>query len=82
MSEFGRALALNPRDAANYNNRGAALAALGQTAAARQDFERALPWTLRCSAPGEPHCTDWRGDLDVRVYGLPVRHFVDLELRG
>jgi Flp pilus assembly protein TadD len=42
LSEFGRALALNPRDAANYNNRGAALAALGQTEAARQDFQRAL----------------------------------------
>jgi len=42
LREFGRALALNPRDAANYNNRGAALAALAQTDAARQDFERAL----------------------------------------
>jgi tetratricopeptide (TPR) repeat protein len=42
LSEFGRALALNPRDGANYNNRGAALAALGQTDAARQDFEHAL----------------------------------------
>ncbi|SPE40663.1 TPR repeat-containing protein [Candidatus Sulfopaludibacter sp. SbA3] len=42
LSEFGRALALNPRDAAAYNNRGAALAALGQADAARQDFERAL----------------------------------------
>jgi protein O-mannosyl-transferase len=42
LSEFGRALALNPRDAMNYNNRGAALAALGQREAALQDFQRAL----------------------------------------
>jgi Flp pilus assembly protein TadD len=42
LAEFGRALALDPRDARNYNNRGVALAALGQNAAARQDFLRAL----------------------------------------
>jgi len=42
LSEFGRALALDPRNADNYNNRGVALAALGQNQAARQDFERAL----------------------------------------
>ncbi len=30
LSEFGRALALDPRDAVNYNNRGVALAALGK----------------------------------------------------
>jgi hypothetical protein len=42
LSEFGRALALNPRSADALNNRGAALLALGQTDAARQDFERAL----------------------------------------
>jgi len=42
LSEFGRALALDPRDADNYNNRGVALAALGQYEAARLDFERAL----------------------------------------
>ena len=42
LGEFGRALALDPRDAGNYNNRGVALAALGQTDAARRDFQRAL----------------------------------------
>jgi hypothetical protein len=42
LREFGRALALSPRDAHAVNNRGAALLALGQTAAARTDFERAL----------------------------------------
>ena len=42
LSEFGRALALDPRDANNYNNRGVALAALGQNEAARLDFQRAL----------------------------------------
>jgi len=42
LVEFGRALALDPRDARNVNNRGVALAAIGQTEAARADFERAL----------------------------------------
>lgn len=42
LSEFGRALALNPRSADALNNRGAALLALGQANAARKDFERAL----------------------------------------
>ena len=42
LPEFGRALALAPRDARNFNNRGVALEALGQTEAARSDFERAL----------------------------------------
>jgi tetratricopeptide (TPR) repeat protein len=42
LQEFGRALALDPLDARNFNNRGVALDALGQTEAARQDFERAL----------------------------------------
>ena len=42
LEEFGRALALDPRDARNFNNRGVALDALGQSEAARQDFERAL----------------------------------------
>ena len=42
LSEFGRALALNPRSADALNNRGAALLALGQANAAKQDFERAL----------------------------------------
>ena len=42
LAEFGRALALAPRDPRALNNRGTALAALGQTEAARRDFERAL----------------------------------------
>jgi tetratricopeptide (TPR) repeat protein len=42
LTEFGRALALDPRDARNFNNRGVALEALGQTEAARADFLRAL----------------------------------------
>ena len=39
---FGRALALSPRSADAFNNRGAALLALDQRQAAREDFERAL----------------------------------------
>ncbi|MBI4877394.1 MAG: tetratricopeptide repeat protein [Acidobacteria bacterium] len=42
LAEFGRALALEPNDPKGLNNRGAALAALGQREAARADFERAL----------------------------------------
>jgi tetratricopeptide (TPR) repeat protein len=42
LTEFGRALALDPRDAQNYNNRGVALQALGLADAARQDYRRAL----------------------------------------
>jgi Flp pilus assembly protein TadD len=42
LAEFGRALALDPRDARNLNNRGVALQQLGQYDAARQDFEHAL----------------------------------------
>jgi len=42
LSEFGRALALDPRDAHNYNNRGVALQSLGLKEAARQDYARAL----------------------------------------
>jgi protein O-mannosyl-transferase len=42
LHEFGRALALNPRDAQNYNNRGVALQLLGLPDAARQDYLRAL----------------------------------------
>ena len=42
LEEFGRALALDPLNARNFNNRGVALDALGQIEAARQDFERAL----------------------------------------
>ena len=40
--EFGRALALAPTDARYINNRGVALQALGQTEAARADFQHAL----------------------------------------
>jgi tetratricopeptide (TPR) repeat protein len=42
LHEFGRALALNPHDAQNYNNRGVALQLLGLPDAARQDYRRAL----------------------------------------
>jgi Flp pilus assembly protein TadD len=42
LMEFGRALALAPRSPDALNNRGAALLALDQKDAARQDFERAL----------------------------------------
>jgi hypothetical protein len=42
LSAFGRALALSPGQPEALQNRGTALVALRQTAAARQDFERAL----------------------------------------
>lgn len=42
LSEFGRALALEPRNALAMVNRGVALLMLGQREAARADFERAL----------------------------------------
>jgi tetratricopeptide (TPR) repeat protein len=42
LAAFGRALALDPANPWNHNNRGVALAALGQTEAAHQDFEKAL----------------------------------------
>jgi tetratricopeptide (TPR) repeat protein len=42
LAAFGRALAMNPNDARAINNRGVALAALGQSDAARSDFESAL----------------------------------------
>ncbi len=42
LESFGRALALEPANPAAWNNRGAALLALGQREAARQDFEAAL----------------------------------------
>jgi len=42
LQEFGRALALSPRDANALNNRGAALLALKQQQAARHDFTEAL----------------------------------------
>jgi len=42
LREFGQVLAENPNDPGALTNRGAALAALGQSEAARADFERAL----------------------------------------
>jgi hypothetical protein len=42
LAEFGRELALSPGSPGALNNRGAALLALGQEDAARQDFQRAL----------------------------------------
>ena len=42
LGEFGRALALDPRNPLAFNNRGVVLLALGQREAARNDFESAL----------------------------------------
>lgn len=42
VEELSRAVALDPRNALAFNNRGVALAALGQSAAAAADFEHAL----------------------------------------
>ena len=42
LAAFGRALAISPSDAMALNNRGVALFALGESDAARRDFERAL----------------------------------------
>ncbi|MGD0501058.1 MAG: tetratricopeptide repeat protein [Bryobacteraceae bacterium] len=42
LIQFGRALALDPGNAQCYNNRGVALALLGEYAMARADFRRAL----------------------------------------
>jgi len=42
LPECGRALALSPRDAEAFNNRGVALQALGKAYAARRGFEYAL----------------------------------------
>ena len=39
---IARHLSVKPPDPRNYNNRGVALAGLGQTEAARADFQRAL----------------------------------------
>jgi hypothetical protein len=55
LTEFGRALALDPRNALYVNNRGVALAALGQTQAARADFQRALQM--------DPHLTEAKQNL-------------------
>ena len=42
LAAFGEALAESPTDPLSFNNRGAALAALGQNEAARADFNHAL----------------------------------------
>jgi tetratricopeptide (TPR) repeat protein len=42
LEEFSHALAADPHNAQNFNGRGVAFGLLGQTAAARADFERAL----------------------------------------
>jgi Flp pilus assembly protein TadD len=42
VDELSRAVALDPNNALAFNNRGVALAALGQEFAARADFEHAL----------------------------------------
>ncbi len=49
LTAFGRALALDPGNAAAYNNRGVALLMMGQREAARADFNRALQID-----PGQP----------------------------
>ena len=47
LREFGRALALDPHNAQNYNNRGVALEELGQSEAARMDFEQRPDESIR-----------------------------------
>jgi tetratricopeptide (TPR) repeat protein len=42
LDEFGRAVALDPKNAQNFNNRGVAFAYLGLPEAARSDFLRAI----------------------------------------
>jgi Flp pilus assembly protein TadD len=42
LSEFGRVLALSPRNPQALNNRGVALSALGQNEAASRDWREAL----------------------------------------
>jgi len=42
VDELSRAIAMNPKNALAFNNRGAALAALGQIPAAAADFNRAM----------------------------------------
>jgi tetratricopeptide (TPR) repeat protein len=53
--ELSRAIALNPGNALAFNNRGVALAALGQLAAAAADFGRALEL--------DPHLAEARENL-------------------
>ncbi|HEV8146572.1 MAG TPA: tetratricopeptide repeat protein [Bryobacteraceae bacterium] len=62
LAAFGRALAMNPNDARAINNRGVALAALGQSEAARADFESALK--------RDPCLFDTR--LNLRRMGVPT----------
>ncbi len=62
LAAFGQALAGSPAEPLAYNNRGAALAALGQNEAARADFLRALALNpcefnalLNLRRLGDPH---------------------------
>jgi len=53
LDELSRAVALNPKNALAFNNRGVALAALGQGPAARADFEHALALDPDLAEAGE-----------------------------
>ena len=64
LGSFGKALALKPSNAMALNNRGVALAALGQKEAARADFERALQV--------DPCFVDAVGNLGRLGYGTPL----------
>jgi Flp pilus assembly protein TadD len=55
VDELSRAVAMDPRNALAYNNRGVALAALGQLPAAAADFEHALAL--------DPHLAEARENL-------------------
>ena len=55
VEELSRAVALDPRNALVFNNRGVALAALGQVPAAEADFEHALEL--------DPHLDEARENL-------------------
>jgi len=55
LDELSRAVAMNPQNALAFNNRGVALAALGQTPAAAADFEHALAL--------DPHLAEARENL-------------------
>jgi Flp pilus assembly protein TadD len=55
LEELSRAVAMNPQNALAFNNRGVALAALGEEPAAAADFEHALAL--------DPHFAEARENL-------------------
>jgi protein O-mannosyl-transferase len=76
LGQFGRALALRPNHPQALSNRGLALLGLGQWAAARQDFERALAF--------DPCLFDARFNLrqmGVRVPAPPSCRYSDQQLQ-